>query len=213
MFATSIISSLGAITLAASEIMRQVFIISMQSFTALDISSQALVASYLGKVGPRPCLHPAETTPDLVLAMKPRIAAAQGLHGRCTDGARHEPNGMCCTSRSQHSVWMGLQGDRAAARDVLLRTVQLGLLVGAAVGSLIFCCRGTLPILFSSDPAVRATAARALPVLAVFMVIRCLLAFPAPSQAACVASMLFIVATCKVTIQSDESYAVQALSA
>ena len=52
MFATSIIASLGAITLAASEIMRQVFIISMQSFTALDISSQALVASYLGKVGP-----------------------------------------------------------------------------------------------------------------------------------------------------------------
>ena len=51
-FATSIIASLGAITLAASEIMRQVFIISMQSFTALDISSQALVASYLGQVGP-----------------------------------------------------------------------------------------------------------------------------------------------------------------
>lgn len=30
--------------------MLQVFIISMQSFTALDISSQALVASYLGRV-------------------------------------------------------------------------------------------------------------------------------------------------------------------
>ena len=84
---------------------------------------------------------------------------------------------MYCTSRSQHSVLLGLQGDRAAARDVLLRTVQLGLLVGAAVGGLIFCCRGTLPIMFSSDPAVRATAARALPVLAVFMVIHCLLAF------------------------------------
>lgn len=32
----------------------QVFILSMQSFTALDISAQAIVASYLGRVSPYP---------------------------------------------------------------------------------------------------------------------------------------------------------------
>jgi len=108
-FATSLISSLGAVTMAASEIMRQVFILSVQAFTALDISSQALVASYLGK------------------------------------------------------------GDRVMARDVLFRTLQLGVAVGLLIGVAIYFARHKLPHLFSSDPRVQSIAARALPLLAVFM--------------------------------------------
>lgn len=52
----------------------QVFIISMQSFTALDISSQALVASYLGRVSLVDNI-PAETS--LMQICRPHIAQAK----------------------------------------------------------------------------------------------------------------------------------------
>ena len=44
------VTGLGAITMAAHEILRQVWIISIQAFMALDITAQSLVASYLGQV-------------------------------------------------------------------------------------------------------------------------------------------------------------------
>ena len=44
------VTGLGSITMAAHEILRQVWIISIQSFMALDICAQSLVASYLGQV-------------------------------------------------------------------------------------------------------------------------------------------------------------------
>lgn len=44
------VTGLGAITMAAHEILRQVWIISIQAFMALDICAQSLVASYLGQV-------------------------------------------------------------------------------------------------------------------------------------------------------------------
>ena len=48
--ATSMVTGLGEITMAAHEILRQVWILSMQSFMSLDICAQSLVASYLGQV-------------------------------------------------------------------------------------------------------------------------------------------------------------------
>jgi len=48
--ATSMVTGLGTITMAAHEILRQVWIISIQGFMALDICAQSLVASYLGQV-------------------------------------------------------------------------------------------------------------------------------------------------------------------
>ncbi|DBB12825.1 TPA: hypothetical protein ACH3X3_005589 [Trebouxia sp. C0006] len=47
--ATSMVTGLGTITMAAHEILRQVWIISIQAFMALDICAQSLVASYLGQ--------------------------------------------------------------------------------------------------------------------------------------------------------------------
>jgi len=44
------VTGLGTITMAAHEILRQVWIISIQAFMALDICAQSLVASYLGQV-------------------------------------------------------------------------------------------------------------------------------------------------------------------
>lgn len=44
------VTSLGAVTMAAHEILRQVWIISIQAFMALDICAQSMVASYLGQV-------------------------------------------------------------------------------------------------------------------------------------------------------------------
>lgn len=44
------VTGLGAITMAAHEILRQVWILSIQAFMALDITAQSLVASYLGQV-------------------------------------------------------------------------------------------------------------------------------------------------------------------
>lgn len=57
------------------------------------------------------------------------------------------------------------------ARDVLFRTLQLGIAVGVLIGGLIFAARGALPRLFSSDPRVHAIASRTLPVLGFMMVI------------------------------------------
>ncbi len=56
------------------------------------------------------------------------------------------------------------------ARDVLFRTLQLGVVVGTLIGGSIWLARFRLPLLFSSDPKVQAIAAGTLPLLSVFMV-------------------------------------------
>lgn len=48
-----LIARLGPTAMAASEVGKQGWIVSAQSFTALDVANQALTASYLGVVGPR----------------------------------------------------------------------------------------------------------------------------------------------------------------
>ena len=52
LYATTLVSRMGAATLAAHEIMRQVFIFSIQLFSALDVTAQSLVGLHLGKVVP-----------------------------------------------------------------------------------------------------------------------------------------------------------------
>ena len=52
LYATTLVSRMGAATLAAHEIMRQVFIFSIQLFSALDVTAQSLVGLHLGKVMP-----------------------------------------------------------------------------------------------------------------------------------------------------------------
>ena len=49
-YATSMVATLGPVTIASNEIMRQIYILCLQSFTALDIATQAMVATFLGKV-------------------------------------------------------------------------------------------------------------------------------------------------------------------
>ena len=56
------------------------------------------------------------------------------------------------------------------ARDVLFRTLQLGIVVGGIIGGSIWLARFRLPLLFSSDPKVQAIAAGTLPLLSIFMV-------------------------------------------
>lgn len=56
------------------------------------------------------------------------------------------------------------------ARDVLFRTLQLGIVVGCLIGGSIYAARYRLPLLFSSDPRVQTIAAGTLPLLSVMMV-------------------------------------------
>ena len=49
MFATKMAAGLGAAGLAAHEIIRQIWVVSNQAFTSLDIATQSLVAFYKGK--------------------------------------------------------------------------------------------------------------------------------------------------------------------
>lgn len=49
MWATKLITGVGAVALAAHEILRQIWVFSNQTFTSLDIATQSLVAFYLGK--------------------------------------------------------------------------------------------------------------------------------------------------------------------
>ena len=50
MAATALVSAQGAVALAAHEITRQIFIMSVQLFSALDVTAQSLVAAQLGQV-------------------------------------------------------------------------------------------------------------------------------------------------------------------
>lgn len=50
LFATTILAQLGAVALAAHEVVRSVWILAIQGFTAFDITAQTLVATHLGKV-------------------------------------------------------------------------------------------------------------------------------------------------------------------
>lgn len=58
------------------------------------------------------------------------------------------------------------------ARDVLLRILQLGLMVGGGIAVLLVAGARLLPSIFTSDPAVINAAARVLPLMALYMV-RC----------------------------------------
>ena len=49
MWATKLIAGLGAVCMAAHEILRQIWVLSNQAFTALDIATQSLVAFHLGR--------------------------------------------------------------------------------------------------------------------------------------------------------------------
>ncbi|KAL4548701.1 hypothetical protein Ndes2526B_g01254 [Nannochloris sp. 'desiccata'] len=49
MWATKLIAGFGAVSLAAHEILRQIWVFSNQAFTCLDIATQSLIAFYLGR--------------------------------------------------------------------------------------------------------------------------------------------------------------------
>ncbi|KAK9831035.1 hypothetical protein WJX74_000789 [Apatococcus lobatus] len=109
MSVTGLVTKLGSIHLAAHEIIRQVYIFSLQSFSSFDIAAQTLIASYLGR------------------------------------------------------------GNRAVARDVLVRVVQIGTAIGIGMMLLIFNFRSSIPRIFSQDPAVVKLAADTLIVIALYL--------------------------------------------
>lgn len=45
---TSMVSAAGAVSLAAHEVLRQLYVVSVQAFSALDVATQALVAGHVG---------------------------------------------------------------------------------------------------------------------------------------------------------------------
>lgn len=64
-----------------------------------------------------------------------------------------------------------LQGQKKEARQYVKRLLQMGSGSGILTAAVILLGRGWLPQLFSPDPNVIAAAARALPVVALFMVL------------------------------------------
>ena len=88
------------------------------------------------------------------------------------------------------TVWfMSVQGNRAVARDVLVRVVQIGLAIGLGMMLLIFNCRLSIPRIFSQDPAVVKIAANTLVVIAFYLVRY--LHTVLPLREACVESLRF----------------------
>ena len=86
--------------------------------------------------------------------------------------------------QSPFTVYILLQGNRAVARDVLVRVVQIGTAIGLGMMLLIFNCRFAIPRIFSQDPAVVTMAADTLIVIALYLVrLACpSLARPVPLQ-------------------------------
>lgn len=68
LYATTLVSRMGAATLAAHEIMRQVFIFSIQLFSALDVTAQSLIGLQLGKVRPSQLLSALSTLCECCLS-------------------------------------------------------------------------------------------------------------------------------------------------
>ncbi|KAL4526800.1 hypothetical protein Ndes2526A_g01231 [Nannochloris sp. 'desiccata'] len=82
MWATKLIAGFGAVSLAAHEILRQIWVFSNQAFTCLDIATQSLIAFYLGRDDKpsaaavfRPMVLP------LIAAFMPLDAAASVMDG------------------------------------------------------------------------------------------------------------------------------------
>ena len=226
-YATSTVATLGPVAMATNEILRQIYILCLQAFTALDIATQALVASYLGKVCvPRISLGAqvwdagtalkglAWVVPCCVLCWPTWLLRAPWcsclllwgsqvvvlecvcsrgriiivivvmvvvviivvniittiIRGTCTSnepldsfprqsGSRHLPDWGC---------WG--QEDKRSARELIVRTVHLGLFVGACIASGLMLTRQFLPTVFTTDAAVRLTAAAHLPIIAFYLV-------------------------------------------
>ena len=63
-----------------------------------------------------------------------------------------------------------LQGDKASAKELIVRTVHLGLFIGTCLAAALLVMRGLLPSIFTSDAAVRTMVASFLPIIAFYMV-------------------------------------------
>ena len=62
------------------------------------------------------------------------------------------------------------QDDKRSARELIVRTVHLGLFVGACIASGLMLTRQFLPTVFTTDAAVRLMAAAHLPIIAFYLV-------------------------------------------
>ena len=70
----------------------------------------------------------------------------------------------------QSGACSGVQGQRATARAVLLRILQIALALSSVLLVTLSLGRSVIPRVFTSDPAVVAAAQAVMPLLAAFMV-------------------------------------------
>ena len=63
-----------------------------------------------------------------------------------------------------------MQDDKRSARELVVRTVHLGLFIGSCIAAALVLTRQFLPTVFTSDASVRLMAAAHLPIIAFYLV-------------------------------------------
>ena len=141
LYATTLVTGMGAAALAAHEILRQTWIFAIQCVTASTLCQVCLSAyrHLSAEFELLPCVRRGFTAFDIA-------------------------------TQSLVASYMG-RGEPGRAREVLLRVLQLGLAVGGVLALAMVLGSGAAPAVFTGDPAVVAIARRVFPLLGIILVI------------------------------------------
>ena len=84
---TSMVSAAGAVSLAAHEVLRQLYVVSVQAFSALDVATQSLVANYVGSGDVRSARGVLARALAVAVAVGGAVGLALALAARALPGA------------------------------------------------------------------------------------------------------------------------------
>ena len=141
----------------------------VQAFVSLDIATQALIATHLGKVS------------NWLLAGHPSARQAGGQVSGSTCRLLSPARVSCSLDAEPHATSkrsrvaplitvLCSQDDMETAKEVMFRVIQLGLMIGGTLGLGVLLFRANAAMLFTKDNAVRLLTAAHLPIIALYLV-------------------------------------------
>lgn len=152
LYASSLCIRQGASYQAGFEVIRQLWIITIQFFECLNVATQALCATYLGKQEVRRragLAHGMHCTVHRILQ-----CASCRIHGPCSPHSFILPSVCGTLACIRVCVCRCHCPQIDHARSVLARLSVMGMVVGAAAGAGVWLARDGLVHIFTRDPAV-----------------------------------------------------------
>ena len=145
MWATKTIAGFGAVSLAAHEILRQIWVFSNQAFTCLDIATQSLIAFYLGRNDKRSAANVFRRTLTLTLIAAVVIMTGLLCAGGTLPGIFTQDKAVivkACAVLPLIAVFMPLDAAASVMDGVLLGSQEAAWMSRTMIATAAVCATG-----------------------------------------------------------------------